>query len=51
MTIAASHRIAEIANAIRTGRYPDAAVVFAAGSIVRGEGTPTRTSRISNSAG
>jgi hypothetical protein len=40
MTIPAGKPIAEIANAIRAGRYPDAAVVFAAGSIVRGEGTP-----------
>ena len=36
----ASGRIADIANAIRAARYPDAAVVFAAGSIVRGEATP-----------
>jgi len=32
-------RIADLANAIRADRYPDAIVVFAAGSIVRGEGT------------
>ena len=40
MTTPASERITEIANAIRAARYPDAAVVFAAGSIVRGEATP-----------
>jgi hypothetical protein len=40
MTIPASERIVEIANAILAGRYPDAAVAFAAGSIVRGEATP-----------
>ena len=28
-----------VANAIRQNRYPDAAAVFAAGSIIRGEGT------------
>ncbi len=33
-------RIITVANAIRTGRYNDAAGVFAAGSIVRGEDTP-----------
>jgi predicted nucleotidyltransferase len=32
-------RIIEAAHAIRSGRYPDAGAVFAAGSIVRGEGT------------
>lgn len=31
--------ITEIARTIRTQRYPDAMVVFAAGSIVRGDGT------------
>ena len=35
-----SERIIEVAKAIRAARYPEAAVVFAAGSIVRGEGTP-----------
>ena len=33
-------RIIDVANAIRAGRYGDAAAIFAAGSIVRGEGTP-----------
>jgi hypothetical protein len=33
-------RIIEIANEIRSSRYPEAEVAFAAGSIVRGEGTP-----------
>lgn len=33
-------RIIEVANAIRSKRYDDASAVFAAGSIVRGEGTP-----------
>jgi hypothetical protein len=32
--------IVDIAHQIRTDRYPDADVVLAAGSIVRGEGTP-----------
>jgi predicted nucleotidyltransferase len=32
--------IIDLANAIRIERYGDAAVVFAAGSIIRGEGTP-----------
>ena len=40
MTTPVSGRIADIANAIRAARYPDATVVFVAGSIVRGEGTP-----------
>jgi nucleotidyltransferase-like protein len=31
--------IVDVAHAIRADRYPDATVVFAAGSIVRGEGT------------
>jgi len=31
--------IIRVANAIRSNRYPDAAALFAAGSIVRGEGT------------
>jgi predicted nucleotidyltransferase len=34
-------RIIEVANAVRSDRYKDAAAVFAAGSIVRGEGTAT----------
>ncbi len=29
-----------MANAIHANRYPDAVAIFAAGSIVRGEGTP-----------
>ena len=33
------NRIIGVANAIRSDRYPDAVAVFAAGSIVRGEGT------------
>jgi predicted nucleotidyltransferase len=33
------NRIIGVANAIRSDRYPNAAAVFAAGSIVRGEGT------------
>ena len=33
-------RIIDVANAIRVGRYKDAAAIFAAGSLVRGEGTP-----------
>lgn len=33
-------RIIEIANEIRSNRYSEAEVAFAAGSIVRGEGTP-----------
>jgi predicted nucleotidyltransferase len=33
------NRIIGVANAIRSDRYPDAIAVFAAGSIVRGEGT------------
>src|SRR4051794_40453736 len=33
-------RIIDVANAIRTDRYKDAGATFAAGSIVRGEGTP-----------
>jgi predicted nucleotidyltransferase len=33
-------RIIDVANAIRAERYEDAAAVFAAGSIVRGHGTP-----------
>jgi predicted nucleotidyltransferase len=33
------HPIIAVAHAIRTDRYPGAAAVFAAGSIVRGEGT------------
>lgn len=33
------NRIIVVANAIRSDRYPDATAVFAAGSIVRGEGT------------
>ena len=32
-------RIIDVARAIRLERYPDAAVVFAAGSLIRGEGT------------
>jgi predicted nucleotidyltransferase len=32
-------RIIEVANAVRSDRYKDAAAIFAAGSIVRGEGT------------
>jgi predicted nucleotidyltransferase len=32
-------RIIEVANAIRSARYPDADAVLAAGSILRGEGT------------
>jgi hypothetical protein len=32
-------RIIRVAHAIRSARFPDAAAVFAAGSIVRGEGT------------
>src|SRR5215467_1082767 len=32
-------RIIDVANAIRAARYRDAAAMFAAGSIVRGEGT------------
>ena len=35
-----SARIIDIAGAIRSLRYADAGAVFAAGSIVRGEGTP-----------
>ena len=34
-----TQHIVAVANAIRAERYPDAAAVFAAGSIVRGEGT------------
>lgn len=34
-----TQHIVAVANAIRGERYPDAAAVFAAGSIVRGEGT------------
>ena len=34
-----TQHIVAVANAIRAERYPDAAVMFAAGSIVRGEGT------------
>jgi hypothetical protein len=33
------NRVIGVANAIRSDRYPDASVVFAAGSLVRGEGT------------
>jgi predicted nucleotidyltransferase len=33
-------RIIDVADAIRADRYEDAVAVFAAGSIVRGEGTP-----------
>lgn len=33
-------RIIDVANAIRADRYKDAVAIFAAGSIVRGEGTP-----------
>jgi hypothetical protein len=33
------NRIIGVANAIRSARYPDASVVFAAGSMVRGEAT------------
>jgi hypothetical protein len=33
-------RIIDLANAIRIERYGDAVAVFAAGSIIRGEGTP-----------
>ncbi len=33
-------RIIDVAKAIRLDRYPDADAIFAAGSIVRGEGTP-----------
>jgi hypothetical protein len=33
------NRIIGLANAIRSDRYPDASAMFAAGSIVRGEGT------------
>ena len=35
----ANERIIGVANAIRSARYPDAAIVLAAGSLVRGEGT------------
>jgi hypothetical protein len=34
-----NYRISQTANTIRSERYPDAIAVFAAGSIVRGEGT------------
>lgn len=34
-----THEIIGVANAIRSDRYPNAIAVFAAGSIVRGEGT------------
>ena len=33
-------RIIDVANEIRSNRYKDAEAVFAAGSIIRGEGTP-----------
>ena len=33
-------RIIDVANEIRSNRYKEAEAVFAAGSIVRGEGTP-----------
>jgi predicted nucleotidyltransferase len=36
-----SERIIDVANAIRSDRYRDAAAIFAAGSIIRGEGTPS----------
>jgi hypothetical protein len=32
--------LTEITNEIRAGRYPDARVIFLAGSLLRGEGTP-----------
>ena len=35
-----SERIIDVANAIRADRYKDAVAIFAAGSIIRGEGTP-----------
>ena len=35
------NRIIGVAHAIRSARYPDASAIFAAGSIVRGEGTAT----------
>ncbi len=35
-----NERIIDVANAVRSDRYEDAVAVFAAGSIVRGEGTP-----------
>src|SRR5215471_15067535 len=35
-----NERIIDVANAIRSDRYAEAAVIFAAGSITRGEGTP-----------
>jgi hypothetical protein len=33
-------RIIDVANAIQAGRYKDTVAIFAAGSLVRGEGTP-----------
>jgi hypothetical protein len=39
MEPSAGERIIEAAGAIRAGRYPEASALFAAGSIVRGEGT------------
>jgi predicted nucleotidyltransferase len=36
-----NQRIIDVANAIRSDRYPDSRALFAAGSIVRGEGTST----------
>ncbi len=35
-----SQHIVDVARAVHAGRYKDAVAVFAAGSIVRGEGTP-----------
>jgi len=40
-------KIVATANAIRSQRYREASIVFAAGSIVRGEGTAYSTSILS----